>query len=111
MREFSAVILLLIFIFVGCHNHSDQASPDELKHQVESARWELKQVENSNDSLTEALALLDNRINEILLLSKDVENPEAATVVGNRFFETAFEDLDLKGSQRVLLTPRMNNEE
>jgi len=105
------VVTIVSLFFVQCTNPATHASLEDMNQEVASARAVLKQIEKYNDSINMALSLFDKQINELLLLSKDVENPGACAVVANKYFEKTFDQLALLDANRVMLTPRMGKEE
>ncbi len=107
------ILLNLLLLFASsCRNNGNQNETDvwlnkEIKNRIEV----LKQIPQTKDSFFINPDGIDQEINNILLLSKDIENIQASVNRANRYFETMSSKHVLNHSDFIALRTDMHLDE
>lgn len=64
---------------------------------------------NKDKDLVQLANKIDKKSNDLILISKDVENISASVNMGNEYFEQTAEDFSLNGGQMIMLTTLMQS--
>lgn len=84
----SGLLTGLSLLFSSCRSGQDQGMDDYFNREIRNRMQIIAGLRENSDSLTLVAAALDEEINKIILLSKDVENPGASVNRANDCFKT-----------------------
>jgi hypothetical protein len=103
----------LIFLFItlaACSRPSDDATERNIDNEIRN-RLRLAAQQRQAFPGMRTLNVVHNKVNDLILLSKDTENPKAAVVLGNNYFRHVFDSLGIDDHQRQDLSTEMNRKD
>jgi len=105
------VIILFVLFFVQCKNHdNEKASESYFKAEIDGRIKRIQEIK-IHDSTTVDPIRIDEEINKLLLLSKDIENLSASINKSKQFFDSISIKLSINRADFTDINKEMTLEE
>jgi hypothetical protein len=98
--------LWLLLLLCSCAGNADDHMEDKLDTEIRE-RLRLAAKLARKDPSMRSVGDVHRRVNDFMLLSKDAENPGAAVVLSNAFFQRYFDSLGIPDRNRQQLQEGM----
>ncbi|MBL7917009.1 MAG: hypothetical protein JNM96_01340 [Bacteroidia bacterium] len=106
-----SLIIFSTFIIACTSNNRQKENEEYFKAEVEQRIIAIKNIKATNDSLLINPDEVEAEINRLILLSKDVENSQAAINSAKKYFDKVSKEYNLNRSDFIDIGPGMNREE
>ncbi len=105
-------LLILSALIISCTSNNRQKENEEyFKAEIEQRIIAIKNIKATNDSLLINTDEVEAEINRLILLSKDVENSQAAINSAKMYFDKVAKEYNLNRADFIDIGPGMNREE
>jgi hypothetical protein len=101
----------LICLLCACSGREDDHLGDHLNSQVQQRLSEIRSAELKEPRIKERVMEVDKKVNEFVLLSKDIENLSASVALANSYFDSLSHEFDLNSSDFTDLNTEMHVDE